>query len=316
MSKTKRLLCLVMAVVTVLGILVIPASAKAKAPISLCVMTDRTECGYLGVVTVTITLKNVSDKDLKNVIITSSDSEGLVTYRPVLKNVLITNPCATPLRKKDSITTCLKPGGMMKYTYCVLLGYQYSFRKIPESTSILMAKQHRLLDTKLFRRVSLASGGYVQTRVPLAFCDVPATLLIKAYYNTADDSYDAVAAGEEVVESRTKKAETTTKRSTETTTASGSSRVERPTTTTRPSTPERTTQPATSAPAPAQNSDLSGGATESNYKYVLNKNTQKIHRGDCQLIQTMSKTHLVYTNKSIGELLELGYVQCGACNPT
>ncbi len=196
MKQVKRLLSLVIALTMVFGVFALSAQAKSKAaPISLKVETSTAETGYTGVVAVTVTVKNTSGKDVKNIVITSCGSKGLCMYRPIDYNVVITNPgYSKPLTKKDAMTTCLKPGGTIKYVYCVLLGYQYCKRLVPEATRRVMLEQHKLLKTKNFRPLSI-KANYLECCGAICFGDVKTSLDVKAYYNVGNSAYDKIADG-------------------------------------------------------------------------------------------------------------------------
>ena len=122
MKQAKRIVSLLIALTMVFGIFAFSVNAKGKAaPISLDVKTSESAVGYTGIVTVTVTVKNTSGKDIKNIVITSCDSTGLCMYRPIDKNVVISNPSyAKPLTKKDATTTCIKHDASIKYVYCML----------------------------------------------------------------------------------------------------------------------------------------------------------------------------------------------------
>ena len=53
----------------------------------------------------------------------------------------------------------------------------------------------------------------------------------------------------------------------------------------------------------------------SSYKYVLSKNTKKIHKPDCRHVHNILVENREETNKSIEELIEEGYTTCGTCKP-
>lgn len=292
MKKTRRIVSALLAIALVLGTFCISAAAK-QPPVSLCVTVDRDECGYLGVINVTITVRNNSCDDVKNVVVTSSDSEGLVTYRPVVKNVAITNPGALPLRKSDAMTTCLKPGGMLRYSYCVLLGYQYAFRNIPESTSILMKNQHLLLKARQFKTISIGSGKCVNSSIPLSFCDLSAVLDVKAYYDIKDRTYDSVASGNTVSETRAESSRSAS--------SGGNSRAI-----------IAVTNESSSV------SDNNATSTNNGNGYVLNidSDNMMIHRPSCYTVKMMNEENKKYTNESITELERQGYQRCSKCNPT
>lgn len=201
MKQAKRIVSLLIALTMVFGIFAFSVNAKGKAaPISLDVKTSESAVGYTGIVTVTVTVKNTSGEDVKNIVITSCGSTGLCMYRPIDKNVVITNPgYAKPLTKKDATTTCLKPGGTIKYVYCVLLGYQYAKRIVPEATRKVMLKQHKLLHTKDFREISISGAPYKAVAKALKFGDVNTILKVKAYYNISNSVYDRIANGSSVI---------------------------------------------------------------------------------------------------------------------
>ncbi len=201
MKQAKRIVSLLIALTMVFGIFAFSVNAKGKAaPISLDVKTSESAVGYTGIVTVTVTVKNTSGEDVKNIVITSCGSTGLCMYRPIDKNVVITNPgYAKPLTKKDATTTCLKPGGTIKYVYCVLLGYQYAKRIVPEATRKVMLKQHKLLHTKDFREIAI-KGNYLKNARALCFGDVKTCLDVKAYYNVKNSTYDKISDGMSVIE--------------------------------------------------------------------------------------------------------------------
>lgn len=201
MKKLKRIISLACVLTIALGLFTTAAfAAGTSSPVSLSMNTSASAVGYNGIVTVTVTFKNTSGKDIKNIVITSCDSTGLCMYRPIDKNVVITNPgYAKPLTKKDATTTCLKPGGTIKYVYCVLLGYQYAKRIVPEATRKVMLKQHKLLHTKDFREISISGAPYKAVAKALKFGDVNTILKVKAYYNISNSVYDRIANGSSVI---------------------------------------------------------------------------------------------------------------------
>ena len=218
MKKLTRILSILLVLTMAAGVFATSAYAKS-APVTLSVKTSESQTGYNGIITVTVTVKNNSGNDIRNVVVTSSDSTGLCMYRPIDYNVAITNPgYSKPLMKKDAITTCLKPGGTMKYVYCVLLGYQYSKRLVPEATRKIMLQQHKLLKTKDFRTIAITGGSCLAASKLLCFGDVKTALRVKAYYNISNTVYDRIAGGSSVVQ-----ATPTVSRSSSSSSSSGSS---------------------------------------------------------------------------------------------
>ncbi len=287
----KRVISIAMVLTMALGIFGISAVAKAKSsPVSFCVETSDTSCGYAGLVTVTVTFKNTTGKDIKNIVISSSGSKGLVMYRPIKKNVLITNDGYWgPMKKSDAMTECLKPGGTIKYVYCALLGYQYSKRLVPEATRLFMLKQHKLLKTKDFRPISIKSGSSVKQDIGLTFGDVPVNLNVKAYYNISNAAYDKIAEGNSVNEAK----------SSETTTSA-----ERRTTAGR-----TTVEPAAANTASRENS---GGVSDT--AFVYNSASNKFHRVGCEHVSDMDSDNIeVIRNVTYQTMLEKGYSPCQDC---
>ena len=202
MRKLTRILSILLVLTIAAGAFATCAYAKSASPVSLSVQTSADSTGYNGIITVSVTVKNNSGKDIRNVVVTSSDSTGLCMYRPVEYNVVVTNPgYSKPLAKKDAMTTCLKPGGTLKYVYCVLLGYQYAKRLVPEATRKAMLKQHKLLGTKDFRTITVTSGSCKSASKMLTFGDVKTLLNVKAYYNISSAVYDRIASGSAVIQS-------------------------------------------------------------------------------------------------------------------
>ncbi len=283
----KRVLSIAIVLTMAVGIFSISAVAKAKAcPVSFSVSTSDTECGYTGLVTVTVTFTNTTGKDIKNLVITSSGSKGLCMYRPIKENVLVTNPGYWgPLKKADAMTDCLKPGGTLKYVYCVLLGYQYSKRLVPEATRIFMLKQHKLLKTKDFRPISIKGCPSVTEDIPLCFGDVATNLKVKAYYNTSNDAYDKIADGNSVTE------------------AKAASSAEKRTTT------GRTTVEPTTGRASRENS---GGVSDS--AFVYSKSSNNFHRIGCDHVSEISSDNMeVFRDVSYQKMLEKGFTPCPDC---
>lgn len=287
----KRVISIAIVLTMAVGIFSISASAAAKSsPVSFCVETSDTSCGYAGLVTVTVTFKNTTGKDIKNIVISSSGSKGLVMYRPIKKNVLITNDGYWgPMKKSDAMTECLKPGGTIKYVYCALLGYQYSKRLVPEATRLFMLKQHRLLKTKDFRPISIKSGSTVKQDIGLMYGDVPTTLSVKAYYNVSNSAYEKIAEGSSVNEAKASESTTAAEKRT---------------------TAGRTTVEPAAANTPSR--DNTGGVSDS--AFVYNSATNKFHRMDCEQVEDMSSDNLeVIRNISFQGMLEKGYSPCQDC---
>ena len=61
--------------------------------------------------------------------------------------------------------------------------------------------------------------------------------------------------------------------------------------------------------------DSQPSVVPSSYSYVLNKNTKKFHRPDCQSVEDMKEKNKVYTNDSRDEIIAAGYTPCGRCHP-
>lgn len=198
-AKSLVSLLIVLSMFTFLSITNVSA---ASSPVELTVSTDRESCGYLGMINVNVTLKNNSSKAIKNVVITSSDSSNLCMYKPVDYNVVVKNPQANDLRKKNAMTTYLKSGGVIKYSYCVLLSYQNSKRLVPESTYKIMYNQHKMLKTLNFRPISIKSGSSAVQKKILTFGDVKALLNVTGYWNIDDSAYDTIVSGGTVSEER------------------------------------------------------------------------------------------------------------------
>ncbi len=288
MKQVKRLLSLVIALTMVFGVFALSAQAKSKAaPISLKVETSTAETGYTGVVAVTVTVKNTSGKDVKNIVITSCGSKGLCMYRPIDYNVVITNPgYSKPLTKKDAMTTCLKPGGTIKYVYCVLLGYQYCKRLVPEATRRVMLEQHKLLKTKNFRPLSI-KANYLECCGAICFGDVKTSLDVKAYYNVGNSAYDKIADGASLTQNAAIKTEGNNEAS-----ASGGS-----------------TRSSAAASSTSDSNTSSSGVKQS---YIVDTVTKKFHYTDCSYLPT---EHYETRNATAQELKSEGYSPCGHCKP-
>ena len=290
MKQAKRIVSLLIALTMVFGIFAFSVNAKGKAaPISLDVKTSESAVGYTGIVTVTVTVKNTSGEDVKNIVITSCGSTGLCMYRPIDKNVVITNPgYAKPLTKKDATTTCLKPGGTIKYVYCVLLGYQYAKRIVPEATRKVMLKQHKLLHTKDFREIAI-KGNYLKNARALCFGDVKTCLDVKAYYNVKNSTYDKISDGMSVIEN------TAVKTSGNVDNASSAVVVRR------------------SAAKAANDTNTTTAAKNYSGKTLnvtLDTQTKKYHTTNCG---HLPKENAKEASMTAEELSDLGYTLCGHC---
>lgn len=60
----------------------------------------------------------------------------------------------------------------------------------------------------------------------------------------------------------------------------------------------------------------SPNSSTSEYKWVLNTGSKKIHKPTCDSAQQMSPKNRKNTNKSLAELKEEGYSTCGKCRPS
>ncbi len=200
MKQFRRIISIVIALTMAFGVFAFTAQAKSKAaPLSLNVEVSSFESGYAGLITVAVTVKNTSGKDVKNIVVTSCGSKGLCMFRPLDYNVVINNPGAKPAIKKNAMAACLKPGGTMKYVYCVLLGYQYAKNKVPEAIRIIMLEQHKHIGTKDFRPLSI-KANYLESKGNLTFGDIKTMLDVKAYYNVKSATYESIAGGSSVTQ--------------------------------------------------------------------------------------------------------------------
>ena len=57
-------------------------------------------------------------------------------------------------------------------------------------------------------------------------------------------------------------------------------------------------------------------SSKSEYKYVVNTKTKKIHNPMCDSVEKIAQQNRKYTNKSIAELQKEGYKPCGNCQPS
>lgn len=53
----------------------------------------------------------------------------------------------------------------------------------------------------------------------------------------------------------------------------------------------------------------------SDYSYVLNTSSKKIHTPDCSAVPSISQKNIEYSDKSLQQLESEGYEPCGLCNP-
>lgn len=58
---------------------------------------------------------------------------------------------------------------------------------------------------------------------------------------------------------------------------------------------------------------LNDDAEINNYAFVINKNNGKIHKADCSSVLDMKESNKIYSNDTIEELLNQGYVKAGCC---
>lgn len=72
------------------------------------------------------------------------------------------------------------------------------------------------------------------------------------------------------------------------------------------------TEPSKSA---AQQQTSGGTQSGSDYTYVLNTSSKKIHMPDCSAVSSMSESNTEYTNRSLQELESEGYTPCSICDP-
>ena len=312
MKQVKRLLSLVIALTMAFGIFAFTAQAKSKAaPLSLDVEVSSFDSGYTGLVTVAVTVKNTSSKDVKNIVVTSCGSTGLCMYSPIDKNVVITNPGSKPVSKKNAMAACLKPGGTMKYVYCVLLGYQYAKNKVPEATRVIMLEQHKLLKTKNFRPLSI-KANYVESKGNLTFGSIKTTLDVKAYYNVKAAAYEKIAGGSSVVQNKAVKTngnyDTSASSSSTRNTSSALSSVAAIVNSVAKNT---TTRSASSTATSYDKENARKTATE----FIYNKNTGVFHTTDCSQLEKMDENNKkTYSNTSYDEMKNVNHFKpCSYC---
>lgn len=179
-------------------------AADTKSAVNLSVRVDKNECSTLGKILVTVNLKNNTKNAIKNIVVSSSESEGICMYKPSNFNVVVKNPGSADLVKTNAMTDFIKPGGEIQYSYYAMLSYKASKSLIPESTRKIMLRQHQLLKTIDFRPVSVASGSSVRGKTVLKFGDVETKLIVNGYYNIKDSTYDKIKSGESVFEANNK----------------------------------------------------------------------------------------------------------------
>jgi len=67
--------------------------------------------------------------------------------------------------------------------------------------------------------------------------------------------------------------------------------------------------------SPPLESEENDGTDESEYTYILNKKSLKIHLPSCDGVQSMSEKNKVYFSGTKEEALAQGYSPCGSCKP-
>ena len=63
------------------------------------------------------------------------------------------------------------------------------------------------------------------------------------------------------------------------------------------------------------NTSDKGQTSNTEVTYILNTNSKKIHRPDCDSVNKMSPRNQKETNQSKEELIQEGYTPCQSCNP-
>ena len=193
MKSIKRVMCILLVAIIMMSANVIGASAASSKPITLEVKTSTNATKTLGIINVTITVKNVSKNTIKNVVCSSSDSKNIAFYKTVKNNVTVCNPNSKVVHKKDAMTSKLLPGGKMVYSYCIVTGYQNAKTKVSKTTANLMLNQHKQLDTKYFRDIKDISKTKVSSASNLKFGSIKGVLKVTAYYGVSDAEYKAIA---------------------------------------------------------------------------------------------------------------------------
>ncbi len=141
MKNMKKLLCVILAAVTVIGVFAVSASA-ASSPLKITIKTAKESYNALAAVRVTVTVKNTSSKKVKNVVVFSKSDE------------LIT---ASPNLGKASASE-IKAGGSMKYSYVVYLS-RYAAANTNTLLRSAMFTQHFLAKPEKFSATNKVSSG-------------------------------------------------------------------------------------------------------------------------------------------------------------
>ena len=297
MKNVKRIISIVLALACMLGCLSVTSFAKSTkkaAPISLEVTASKSETGTLGMIKVTVKVTNKSKSDIKNVVVSSAESEGICMYKPFNYNVTVKNPGAADLKKTNAITTVLKAGGTLQYSYFALLGYDYSAKRIPESTRKIMLRQHQMLKTLGFREISITGGSSVDKKGTLTFGDVKTKLHVTAYCNISDAKYESIAAGGTVSETRTTTASSTAK-STNTEKTETTTKTDKKNSVIKSVTDKVTTTTTAAADFPEG-------------KVVCNVDTHIYHTKDCGHLPTKYRQDMTLANAQ-----SHGYTLCSYC---
>ncbi|MBR6941371.1 MAG: hypothetical protein IKH65_11235 [Clostridia bacterium] len=195
MKLFKRILCVAFIFAIAFGAVnfnVFAAKKKPEAPINVSVKVGRTSVDHMGIIPVTVTITNTSDKTIKNIIVTSSDSENLVLVKPLRYNVIVTNPGQMLKLKKDSMTKELKPGGVLQYSYETVLSYAAAKKTLSDSELRLMRAQHKLLRTVDFTDIFF-DGNFVTVLTDIKFEDIAAKLAVTAYYDLSEEDYSSTS---------------------------------------------------------------------------------------------------------------------------
>ncbi len=215
---TKKLICLLLALISVCGLFTVFALAAGDGPIEMRLDVSKKTCSAVDAVSVKATVKNASSSEVKNIVVSAFESENLVYFQQSSNCVTIYGPSGNSLESRsEPKVVSLKPGYSFTYTFNVMIDSAAAQGKISPADMKSLETRAGRKSAKHFTTIYAVTGSGVSKTAKLTFGGVPGELRVNAYYGLTKENYDTVTQKQKPPE--TKPATTKAKKDTKTTKA-------------------------------------------------------------------------------------------------
>ncbi len=189
----KRLICLIVALITALSFESVLARAAGEVPVEMKIEVSKKSCSAVDSVSVRVVISNVSNGEIRNIVISPFESENLVSFTQSSNCAVIYGPSGKALEsKQEAKITSLKAGYSFVYSFNVMIDPSAARGKLAESEMSSLETRAARKNVKKFTQVYSVTGAGVSGSVNLKFGELTGNLKVSAYYGLTKENYDTV----------------------------------------------------------------------------------------------------------------------------